>query len=154
MSKLEILSPTNGTLITSSKISDETFNKNMMGQGFGIIPNNKAMCAPISGQITLISGHAFSIKSFEGVEVLVHMGIDTVQIPDDQKAKIFNYLHKVGDKVNAKDPIVNVDWITIKKLGYDTTTPVIALSESIQNKSVTIEAVGPCCTGDVAISIE
>lgn len=154
MSKLNVLCPTNGTLITSNKISDETFSKNMMGQGFGIIPNDEVMCAPISGEITLISGHAYAIKNLEGIEVLIHMGINTVQISDDEKAKIFNYHYKVGDKVNAKDPIVNVDWDTIKKLGYDITTPVIVLKESIQNKSVTIEAIGPCNVGDIAISVE
>lgn len=154
MSKLNVLCPTNGTLITSNKISDETFSKNMMGQGFGIIPNDEVMCAPISGEITLISGHAYAIKSSEGIEVLVHMGINTVQISDDEKTKIFNYHHKVGDKVNAKDPIANVNWTAIKSLGYDITTPVIVLKESIQNKQVTIEDIGPCSIGDIAISIE
>lgn len=154
MSKLEVLSPANGRLIPSSKISDETFSKNMMGQGFGIVASDKVMCAPISGEITLISGHAYSIKNEDGVEVLIHMGIDTVEIPSDKKSNIFNYVRKVGDKVNAKDPIVNVDWDAIKALGFDITTPVVVLNESIGNKSVTVETIGPCRIGDVVISIE
>ncbi|MBP5257097.1 MAG: PTS glucose transporter subunit IIA [Mycoplasma sp.] len=154
MGKLEVLSPANGELIPNSKISDETFSKNMMGQGFGIVTFDKVMCAPISGEITLISGHAYSIKNPEGVEILIHMGIDTVEIPSDKKSIIFNYVRKVGDKVNAKDPIVNVDWDAIKALGFDITTPVVILSESIGNKSVSIEAIGPCSVGDVAAIVE
>ena len=154
MSKLEILSPVNGTLVLNTKIKDETFSKNMMGECFGVIPSDNLVCAPISGKITLISGHAFSIQNDQGVQVLVHMGIDTVEIPDEQKSKIFGYMHKVGDVVNAKEPILNVNWEEIKKLGYDITTPVVVLKESIPGMSFLMDTIGPCNVGDVVGTIE
>ena len=154
MSKLEVLSPVNGTLVLNTKIKDETFSKNMMGECFGIVPSDNMVCAPISGKLTLISGHAFCIQNDQGIQVLVHMGIDTVQIPDEQKAKIYAYTHKVDDVVNAKDPIVNVNWDEIKKLGYDITTPVVILKESISGKLLSMDTIGPCNAGDVAATIE
>lgn len=154
MSKLEILNPVCGTLVLNTKIKDETFNKNMMGECFGVIPSNSVVCAPISGKITLISGHAFCIQNDQGIQVLVHMGIDTVQIPDAQKSLIFGYTHKVGDVVNTKEPIVNVNWEEIKKLGYDITTPVVVIKESIPGMSFSMDIIGPCDTGEVVATIE
>ena len=154
MSKLEILNPIRGTLVVNTKIKDETFSKNMMGECFGVIPNNSVVCAPIGGKITLISGHAFCIQNDQGIQVLVHMGIDTVQIADAQKSKIFSYTHKVGDVVNAKEPIVNVNWEEIKKLGYDITTPVVVLRESIPGMSFSMDVIGPCDVGETVATIE
>ena len=154
MSKLEVLSPVSGTLVLNTKIKDETFSKNMMGECFGVIPSDNMVYAPISGKITLISGHAFCIQNNQGIQVLVHMGIDTVQIPDEQKAKIYVYTCKVGDDINAKDPIVNVNWQEIKNLGYDITTPVVILKESISGMSVSMNTIGPCSVGDIAATIE
>ncbi len=154
MSKLIVASPANGKVILTSKINDETFSKNMMGEGFGIITIDEKMCAPIDGTITLISGHAFAIKNNTGIEVLVHMGIDTVGIEDAKKAAIFKYLHKVGAKVKTGQVVVKVDWNAIKSLKYDTTSPVIVLKDSLDGKSVSIESFGQCKVGDAILSIE
>ena len=140
MSKLIVASPANGKVILASKINDEVFSKNMMGEGFGIITTDEKMCAPIGGAITLISGH--------------HMGIDTVGIEDAKKAAIFKYLHKVGAKVKAGQVVVKVDWNAIKALKYDTTSPVIVLKDSLDGKSVSIESFGQCKVGDAILSIE
>jgi glucose-specific phosphotransferase system IIA component len=109
MSKLTVISPADGKVIMASKINDATFSANMMGEGFGLIASDSKMCAPIDGTIILISGHAFAIRHSSGVEVLVHMGIDTVGIEDSKKAEIFKYSCKVGDKVTAGKPVVKVD---------------------------------------------
>ena len=154
MSKLEILNPISGTLIVNTKIKDETFSKNMIGECFGVVPNNNLVCAPISGKITLISGHAFCIQNDQGIQVLVHMGIDTVQIPEAQKLKIFDYTHKIDDIVNAKEIIVNVNWEEIKELGYDITTPVVVLKESIPGMSFSMDIIGPCDAGEAVATIE
>ena len=154
MSKLIIASPANGKVILASKINDESFSKDMIGEGFGIITTDEKMCAPIDGTITLISGHAFAIKNNNGVEVLVHMGIDTVSIESAKKASIFKYLHKVGDKIKTGQIVAKVDWETIKSLNYDSTTPVIVLKDSLNGKSVIMESFGPCKVGDAILSIE
>jgi len=154
MSKLIVTCPSDGKVILSSKIKDQTFSKNMMGEGFGLIPTGSSVCAPIDGTITLISGHAFAIKNNSGIEVLVHMGIDTVGIEDSKKEQIYKYSCKVGDKVKSGQPIAKVDWKAIKALRYDTTTPVVVLQESLGGKSVNMEYFGPSKAGETILIVE
>jgi glucose-specific phosphotransferase system IIA component len=114
----------------------------MMGKGFAVIPTGTSFCAPIKGKINLIAetGHAFSIINKNGLEVLVHVGLDTVTLNAKkdaaQQLKGFKILAKVGDKVKPGQPIVEADLATIKQAGLDTTTPVIAI---FNNKFMTKE---------------
>jgi len=158
---LVVCAPSDGEVIPTSKVNDETFSADLMGKGFAIIPSNKEFVAPISGEITLIAdtGHAFSIKNKSGIEVLVHIGLETVQINANRKENeplaVFKPLVTVGSKVCVGDPVMEVDIDEIKKRKYQLTTPVIALNESIPNKKIeNIVTNGTVKKGDPIIIIK
>lgn len=96
--KQKLFAVSNGTIIPITQVKDEVFAQKMLGEGYGIIPSDDAVFAPISGIITSIfpTKHAISIISKFGLEVIVHLGIDTVEL----KGKPFNIKVKVGAKVN------------------------------------------------------
>lgn len=146
-----ICAPVDGEVIPSKKIKDETFSKDMMGKGFGIIPANGNFVAPISGKVTLVNNHAFGIKADSGIEVLVHIGIDTVSLKD---ANVFVYSTKVGKKVCVGDKIVTANLDAIKAAKLDTVTPVVALSESLNGKTVTLSKEGTVKAGEPVLTIQ
>ena len=151
---LKILCPITGEVIMSNKIKDETFSKQMMGTTLGIIPSSESFVAPIAGQVVICGGHAFAIQADNGVQVLVHIGIDTVKIDPKEKEKIFKTSIKVGKNVKQGEEIVKVDLKAIAKLGYDTTTPVVVLEESTGGKNVSFESIGPAKAGEALFSVE
>lgn len=140
---LKVLCPVDGEVIINKKIPDGTFSQNLMGPTLGIIPNSKNFYAPISGEVEIMSGHAYGIKASNGVQILVHIGIDTVKIDDKTKAKIFQHKVNQGDKVNAGQLMVIADLNGIKKCGYSIITPVCVIGDSVENKNVTYESIGP-----------
>ncbi|MCQ2755143.1 MAG: PTS glucose transporter subunit IIA [bacterium] len=136
---LKILCPVKGEVIISKKIPDETFSKNMMGITLGVIPADKTFVSPITGKLAIAGGHSYCVESPDGVQVFVHIGIDTVKISDEDKARIFKYKVEVGDDVKAGQPILEASLAGIKKCGYSTTTPVFVIRDSVENKDVTYE---------------
>ena len=123
-----INAPINGTLIELEKVDDEVFSSKMAGDGLAIIPNGDTFTAPIDGVITKIfsTNHAFSIKSKDDLEVLVHIGLETVAL----KGEGFERLANEGDKVKAGDPIIKVDLEYIKAHAKDIVTPILISDES------------------------
>ena len=120
---LTVAAPVNGRVVELSKVEDKVFASAAMGNGLGIVPSDGSIYAPISGTLvaTMATGHAFGIKSDEGVEVLVHVGIDTLQL----EGKGFTSHVEKGQRVNQGDLLVVVDLEAIKAAGYDTTTIVV-----------------------------
>ncbi|MCQ2742903.1 MAG: phosphoenolpyruvate--protein phosphotransferase, partial [Bacilli bacterium] len=115
-----------GKLIPMSDIPDPVFSEGTMGECFAILPDNGNVYAPFSGTIVAIAetGHAVTIQSDEGFNVLVHVGIDTVKL--GQKA--FKHHIKQGDHVEANQLIMEADLKMIKEAGLSTMIIVIALS--------------------------
>ena len=151
---LKILCPVNGEIVIANKIKDETFSKQMMGTTVGLVPQDNTFVAPISGQMVICEGHAFAIQADNGVQVLVHIGLDTVKIAPKDKAKIFKYATKVGAQVKAGQKIVTVDFKQIKKLGYELTTPVVVLGESTNGKKVIFKNIGEAKAGSLLYEVE
>lgn len=120
--KQKVYTPAFGQYIPLNKINDDTFASGMMGNGFGIEPNNGKVYAPVNGTITMIfpSGHAIGITSEDGLEILIHIGIDTVNLD----GKGFHVLKKVNDKVKANDELVEIDIQSITEAGLD---PVVIM---------------------------
>ncbi|MDR0826240.1 MAG: PTS glucose transporter subunit IIA, partial [Mycoplasmataceae bacterium] len=144
---IEIFAPVDGEIVSMTEVKDETFSKDMIGRGFAVKPTNGNFVSPIEGEITLIAetGHAYSVKTSNGVEILVHVGIDTVNMNSkDAKATStpsklvgFQIVAKTGDSVKVGSPILNADLAEIKKAGYDTITPVIVVNtEHTVNKTI------------------
>ncbi len=130
---MKVSAPVDGKVVSLTRVKDKTFSENIMGKGFAIIPSNGNFVAPIDGTITLVNNHAFSIRSKQGYDILVHIGIDTVKLSNK---KVFKYNVKVGQKVKAGDKIVTANLNTIKSNKLDTITPVIVLNETLGSAKI------------------
>lgn len=128
MKKIMITAPADGVVKSVSESSDEVFSTETLGKGCVIIPENGNIYAPISGIITTLfpTKHAIGITSNEGVEVLIHIGINTVNL----KGRYFDTKVKQGDNVNKGQLLVVFDKENIEKEGYSTEIPVIVTNSS------------------------
>ena len=140
-----VLSPMSGKVIALSETEDPIFSGKVVGDGVAVIPGDGEVVAPISGGVSLIADgkHSYGITGFDGIEVLVHIGIDTVKL----KGECFKPLVKVGQRVEAGQPICSVDIATIRERGYDATTPVVITSSSIDSIKRLVMRVGFCEAG-------
>ncbi|MCB1289727.1 MAG: PTS glucose transporter subunit IIA, partial [Mycobacterium sp.] len=122
----EIKSPLDGTLIALSEVPDPVFGKGIMGPGVAIEPSGNTAYAPGSGVVVAAqpTGHAFGLLLDSGVEVLIHIGIDTVKLKGDG----FDVKVAKGDRVTAGTPLVSFDPKVIQDAGYSLVTPVIILN--------------------------
>lgn len=113
--------PVSGSFIPLEEVSDDVFANKMLGDGFAIQPNDDLVVAPISGEITMIQPHAVGIKRKDGLEFLIHMGIDTVQL----LGKPFTIHVQVGDQVQAGELMAHVDWQQIEEADLMSTTLIV-----------------------------
>lgn len=125
----EINAPIGGECIELENVSDTVFSRKMVGEGFAVIPDKESdtVLSPIDGTITMLppSKHAIGIKAkYLDVELLVHIGIDTVELAGEG----FEALVKEGDEVQAGTPLIKLDRLTMGKKEYDLTTMVIFIS--------------------------
>ena len=118
----------NGEAIELSKVPDEAFASKMLGDGIAIIPNDNNILSPVDGTIIQVTDtlHAYGIQTETGLDVLVHIGINTVEL----KGEGFKSLVKEGDKVKVGTPIATADLELIKEKGYETYTPIIITNVS------------------------
>ena len=125
--KQMIVSPADGDIVALSEVSDEVFSQKMAGDGVAILPRSDTFVAPVSGVVSKIfsTNHAFSIQTDSGMEVLVHIGLDTVAL----KGQGFERLIEEGDKVLVGQPIINANLDFILSQGKDIITPIVVNSE-------------------------
>ncbi|GAA0861845.1 PTS glucose transporter subunit IIA [Paraclostridium tenue] len=118
-----IVSPTNGELLEITKVPDEVFSTKMMGDGFAIKSTDGIIVSPVDGKVGVIfeTKHAIIIESKEGKEVLIHLGIDTVNL----KGEGFEVFVNVGDEVKAGDKLVKMDLPFIESNAKSSISPVI-----------------------------
>lgn len=114
-----ITTPIEGTIIPLTKVKDPVFAGEMMGKGFGIQPSGDEIVSPIEGKVTSIfpTKHAIMLKSAKGTDVLIHIGIDTVEL----EGKGFSTLVEKGDKLAAGDLLAIVDFDYLAFRGKDPT---------------------------------
>ena len=119
----EIKSPMNGTVIPLSEVPDAVFSSEMLGKGFGVEPSEGKAYAPVDGEVTTVfdTKHAIGLMSKHGVELLIHIGMDTVKL----NSKGFDVKVKIGDQVKAGDLLAEFDMDLIKGEGYPVTTAVV-----------------------------
>lgn len=116
-----IVSPMSGSVIALDEVKDAVFSSGAMGAGFGIIPDDGRVYAPISGVLEAVMPHAIGMRSADGVEVLIHVGIDTVALDGAP----FTTRVAQGQTVTQGDLLLEADLDAIARAGYDATTMVI-----------------------------
>ncbi|MFR5172730.1 MAG: glucose PTS transporter subunit IIA, partial [Clostridium paraputrificum] len=121
--KVSIKSPINGEAVPLSSVNDLTFAEEIMGKGIAIIPEEGKVVSPIDGTVAMVfnTKHAIGLHTEDGVEILIHVGLDTVNL----EGKHFNSFVKSGDKVKVGDKLLEFDIEAISKAGYDIITPII-----------------------------
>ncbi|WP_290773903.1 MULTISPECIES: beta-glucoside-specific PTS transporter subunit IIABC [unclassified Exiguobacterium] len=133
---MTIPSPVSGQIVSLEKVSDSVFASGAMGQGFAVVPTEGKVIAPVSGQVTAIfaSKHAIGIRSENGMEILIHVGIDTVRLDGTHFE-----LHVAQDqKIEPGDVLITFDIESIQAEGYDIITPVIFTNLS-EERQITID---------------
>ncbi|MBD7915400.1 PTS glucose transporter subunit IIA [Clostridium sp. Sa3CUN1] len=123
-----ITSPLKGEVVELSTIKDETFASGIMGKGVAIIPSEGKLTSPVNGVISAIfpTLHAVGITSEDGIELLIHIGMDTVQL----EGKYFKSSVKAGDNVKAGDLLISFDINKIKEAGYEIATPIVVTNSN------------------------
>ena len=141
-----IIAPADGELIDITTVSDPVFAQKMMGDGVAFaFPKEKVtICAPANGTLSVLfpTGHAFGVTMADGVEVLVHIGIETVNAKGDGFQL---HAKKQGDAVRAGDPIVTADFAKLSEV-YDTSTMLIVTDP--KDRKIEFAKPGPVKLGD------
>ena len=124
--ELSLLAYMDGTAISLSGVEDEVFSKKILGDGFAIIPSGNEIYAPTDAVIDTVfdTKHALSMTSEDGVELLIHCGIDTVRL----KGEGFEPVVRSGDRVKKGELLLKFDGQSIKNKGYSITTPMVILN--------------------------
>ncbi|SDI75817.1 PTS system beta-glucoside-specific IIA component, Glc family /PTS system beta-glucoside-specific IIB component, Glc family /PTS system beta-glucoside-specific IIC component, Glc family [Arthrobacter subterraneus] len=148
---IQVLAPVSGAAVALSDVPDRVFSSGAMGAGMGIIPEDGKIYAPVSGiiQAAMKTGHAYGIKSDDGVEVLVHIGIDTVQM----KGEGFESAVIRGQRVEAGDLLATIDRGKIEAAGYDSTT-IMVVTNTKELTAVLPSAEGRLAHGVPALDVE
>ncbi len=130
--KIKIYAAVTGKIIKLEDIPDDAFASGVIGYGAGVEPSINTLCAPCDGTIVKIADtkHAINFLSDEGVEILLHVGIDTVKL----KGKHFKVLVEEGKKVKRGEALLNFDAAKIKKEGYSTITPIVICNSEDYSK--------------------
>ncbi|MDP8978140.1 MAG: glucose PTS transporter subunit IIA [Actinomycetota bacterium] len=121
-----VASPFTGDVVALDDVADEVFASRTVGDGVAISPTGARVVAPIAGTVAKAfrGGHGWAIETDDGLQVLVHVGLDTVRLEGDG----FTPRAGEGDEVVVGDPLVGVDWDRLRELGVDTVSPVVVLS--------------------------
>ena len=112
-----------GRTIPMDEVNDQTFAQELLGPGIAIVPSNGTVISPIDGTIATVmdTKHAVCIQGEDGLELIVHAGLDTVEL----NGKYYQTYKEIGDQVKAGDVLLEFDLEEIAKAGYDVTTPIV-----------------------------
>ena len=144
---LEFVSPVEGKVMELSEVEDKVFSQGIMGNGFAVELTSGTVRAPFSGEVTVVfpTGHAIGMKRADGLEVLIHIGMDTVEL----NGKGFSLKVKQGDYVSAGDVLVEVDLDYIKSEGKSLVSPVVFPN----GQAVSLKVQGNIKTGQDVVAI-
>lgn len=140
-----ISAPVNGKIVSLEKVNDAVFSQKILGDGTAILPEDGKVFSPVNGTVSSLfeTKHAIGLTSDEGVEMLIHIGIDTVNL----QGKYFEAHVKTGDRVKTGDLLISFDQEAVQKEGYETVTPVL-VTNSDEFKCISVTAEGKIKKGD------
>ena len=148
---LTLTSPMAGTTVALSDVADEAFAAGALGPGIAVSPAAGAVVvAPCDGKVSVAfpTGHAYGLKSASGIQVLIHIGMDTVKL----EGKGFTPRVAKGDVVKRGDVLAEVDWDVIREAGYDTITPMVVTNKK-KFGEITPAAPGPVGITDTVVTV-
>ncbi|OFT67145.1 N-acetylglucosamine-specific PTS transporter subunit IIBC [Corynebacterium sp. HMSC05D03] len=151
---VDVRAPFAGDVVELSQVPDASFAQGMVGEGFAVMPDAVDafdVCAPVDGTITMVfkTRHAFGMKTADGLDLLIHIGIDTVEL----KGEGFTALAKKGDTVTAGTPIIAVEASKLRERGVNLITPVVCPTAK-QVAGVDIAREGHVLPGEVAATVK
>lgn len=145
-------SPISGKVLKLTDVPDDTFARKILGDGIAIKPEKGVVCSPVDGEIVQVflpSKHAVCLKSTDGLEILIHIGIDTVKL----NGYGFKALVKEGDKVTCGQELIKFDLEKIKNEAKSTITPII-ITNYDDVKGISILGEGNILIGNDLIKVE
>ena len=142
--------PIQGQMVPLEQVNDSVFSQKILGDGVAILPEEGKVFAPVSGVVSALfeTKHAIGITSQDGVELLIHIGIDTVNL----QGKYFTAHVNAGCEIKKGDLLISFDQKAIQKEGYDTITPVL-VANMTQFTSLDVEAKDHVNPGDLLYTI-
>ena len=149
---LSVTAPIHGTAIALSEVGDRTFASGVLGPGAAIDPVEGPVVSPVDGEVLVAfpTGHAYGLRSASGIELLIHVGMDTVELD----GKYFTPRVAAGKRVHRGQVLVEVDWAAVTRAGYRTTTPVV-VSNAASFAGIVDEHVGRIVErGDALYTVE
>lgn len=145
---IEVFSPLNGKVIPLEEVPDEAFAQKMIGDGCAIDPTEGAIFAPINAEIDIFdTNHAVSFETKDGLEMIVHFGIDTVKLNSEGLKRV-----ATSDEVSVGDKLVEYDLAFIKENAKSTKTPIIITSMDIV-ENIEVVAKGDVKVGDLLMKV-
>lgn len=148
--RMQVVSPVAGKLVPLSEVSDPTFSDEILGQGAAVIPSDNQFVSPVDGTVTTVfpTGHAVALTSSDGVEVLLHIGLDTVKL----NGKHYTIHAEEGQQVKKGDLLLEADLEQIKAEGFDIITPVV-ICNSEEFSEIGMAKSSQVTAGNVIINI-
>lgn len=145
-----LVAPTAGEAIPLASVPDPVFSTGALGEGFGVRPSSGDVVAPVGGAVTMVAGtgHAVGITTDDGLEVLLHLGVDTVEL----KGRPFALTAATGQRVRAGESLGTMDLEQIRQAGKDTTAIVAVTNSAAKGVSLKLTA-GPVAAGDRVASL-
>lgn len=146
----QVYAPVAGHVVSLDEVDDKVFASRTLGEGVGIVPFEGRVIAPVAGKLVTVAktGHAFGIRTDDGVEVLVHIGIDTVQM----KGEGFDVAVAKGKRVSPGDLLATVDLDAVRQAGYDTTT-LVTITNTAAMADVSPITGADVAAGDAVITV-
>ncbi len=140
-------SPCNGKAVPITEVPDPTFSEKMLGDGFAVIPSEGKIYAPADGEVSMVFDtlHAITMTTDQGVELLIHIGLDTVTL----KGEPFTALVAAGDHVKKGDLLMDADLEKIKAAGLNTITPVLICNTDDYEKITLVKEGEVACGEDI-----
>ena len=140
-----VLAPCDGRIIPLEQVQDTTFSQKMMGDGFAVMPAGEYIVAPFKGTVLMVfpTLHAIGLRAEDGLEFLIHIGMDTVQL----EGRGFDVLVQAGDKVKMGQTLVTVDLDLVRQSGKSLISPVVF----VNGEAVTLLKTGAVARGEADI---
>ena len=147
-----IYSPLKGETIKLEDVKDEAFSSGLLGKGVAIMPEEGVLYAPADGTISALfpTGHAIGMTMDNGTELLMHVGMDTVQL----EGKGFYMFTAVGERVKRGQKLLEFDMKLIQEAGYSLVTPVLAVNTGENDEVVPVESAKQIQVGDELIRVQ